>query len=97
MNDLIKKLLHLHEEFPPAENLPMETRARIVLIEDLGEEPTKRQIEDLCFRAKQAARQEKLDHAFIELHEREQSTNLGKKEQTGGGHRVIRKPGLFGG
>lgn len=97
MTELVKKLLRLPEEFPPAANLPMNARARIVLIEEHGCEPSQEQIRELCLDAEWEIELEEKDRGFLQATEMEQSSATGKRLQTGGGHRVIRKPGLFGG
>ena len=96
LQHLIPKVLSFHETHPEAVDINLKDRARIVLLEAFGTEPSKSNVLSLYVAAKRAFTSEKADRAFFKQLRNRDDNNV-KQRQTGGGHQVIKKPEVFGG
>jgi hypothetical protein len=91
----------LRQRLPQSGKLPkpMELRrlSQLVLLEHLGREPLPTEVTSLVRATKRHLKIEAEDSAYINSLTGQPGAAAMKQKQTGGGDRIIRKPGGFGG
>jgi hypothetical protein len=92
LTELVQKTRQLKAEHPKASNLDWHDCAYLALHEQFGVEPSQEEIAEL---AKAALITGKAAMAFPQ--ERDTEAEAAPERQTGGGRRILHKPGFLGG